>query len=468
MDGRVLSRLVVVSNRVALPAQTKAGTAGGLSVAVLAALRQRGGVWFGWSGKVAEAVAPTAETFDSGKVTFATLDLNEQDHEEYYNGFANRVLWPLFHYRPGLTDFNRRYRIGYRRVNELFAENLRRLLRDDDVIWVHDYHLIPMGQILRRAGCQQRIGFFLHIPWPALEVLLVLPSHRELVEAMCNYDLVGFQTANDVRAFRDYIELEAGGRVLPDDTVEAFGRRLKVAAFPISIDTANIARMAVEAESSRQVQRLRESLGGRALIIGVDRLDYSKGLVQRMEAYGTLLETHPENCNEVVLMQIAPPTREGVPEYDEIRRELEAISGHLNGIYAEYDWVPLRYLNKFYSRRTLCGFFRVARIGLVTPLRDGMNLVAKEFVAAQAPENPGVLVLSRFAGAAAEMDGALIVNSYDTEGVAEALQQALHMPADERQSRWRRMYERLTCHDIDAWRDSFLDALSKTRSVRAA
>jgi trehalose 6-phosphate synthase len=454
-----LSRLVVVSNRVALPSHAKSGSAGGLAIAVLAALRQRGGIWFGWSGEVTSEVAPL-ETFDVGKVTFATLDLSPQDHEEYYNGFANRVLWPLLHYRPGLTDYNRRYRIGYRRVNELFAENLRSLLRDDDLIWVHDYHLIPIAQILRRAGCGQRMGFFLHVPWPALEVLLVLPNHRELVEGLCNYDLVGFQTPSDLRAFRDYIELEAGGRMAQDGTVRAFGRKLKVAVFPISIDTANIARMAVDAESSRQVRRLRDSLAGRALMIGVDRLDYSKGLVQRMEAYATLLDAYPENRGQVELLQIAPPTREGVPEYDEIRRQLEAISGHLNGTYAEYDWAPLRYLNKGFSRRTLSGFFRVARVGVVTPLRDGMNLVAKEYVAAQDPDNPGVLVLSRFAGAAAEMDGALIVNSYDAEGMAEAMQQALHMAEDERLSRWRRMYGRLVEYDIDRWRDSFLDTLS--------
>lgn len=453
-----MSRLVVVSNRVALPSHAKTGSAGGLAVAVLAALRQRGGVWFGWSGEVT-AEATRLETFEVGKVTFATVDLLPQDHEEYYNGFANRVLWPLFHYRPGLTDFNRRYRIGYRRVNELFAENLRSLLRDDDLIWVHDYHLVPIAQILRRAGCGQRMGFFLHIPWPALEVLLVLPNHREMVEGLCNYDLIGFQTPSDLRAFRDYIELEAGGRVAQDGTIRAFGRKLKAAVFPISIDTANIARMAVEAESSRQVRRLRDSLAGRALMIGVDRLDYSKGLIQRMEAYATLLDAYPENRGQVELLQIAPPTREGVPEYEEIRRQLEAISGHLNGTYAEYDWAPLRYLNKGFSRKTLAGFFRVARVGVVTPLRDGMNLVAKEYVAAQDPDNPGVLVLSRFAGAAAEMDGALIVNSYDAEGMAEAMQQALHMAEDERLSRWRRMYARLVEYDIDRWRDSFLDTL---------
>jgi trehalose 6-phosphate synthase len=460
-----LSRLVVVSNRVALPSQVKSGGAGGLAVAVMAALRQRGGIWFGWSGEVSEAADGTPKTLENGKVTFATMDLKPLDHEEYYNGFANRVLWPLFHYRPGLTDFNRRYRLGYNRVNELFAGSLGKLLRDDDVLWVHDYHLIPLGANLRRRGHRQRLGFFLHIPWPALEVFLVLPNHRELVEAMCAYDLIGFQTARDLRAFRDYIELEAGGRSNPDGTFEAFGRRVRAAVFPISIDTQNIARMAVEAEAVRQVQRLRASLQRRAVMIGVDRLDYSKGLVPRMHAYAQLLEAHPENRGRVVLLQIAPQTREGVPEYDEIRRDLETISGHLNGTYAEFDWAPLRYLNKGFSRRTLAGFFRASRVGLVTPLRDGMNLVAKEYVAAQMPDDPGALVLSRFAGAADELDGALIVNPHDIEDVAEAMQKALHLPLDERQDRWRRMYDRLYRYDIDFWRDSFLTALSGAQPV---
>mgnify|MGYP001447577887 CR=1 FL=1 len=466
MDGRVLSRLVVVSNRVALPSQVKSGSTGGLAVAVMAALRQRGGVWFGWSGEVNEAADGKPKKLESGNVTFATIDLSPQDHEEYYNGFANRVLWPLFHYRPGLTDFNRRYRIGYNRVNELFADGLSTLLQDDDLVWVQDYHLIPLAAYLKRRGFRQRIGFFLHTPWPALEVFLVLPNHRELVGALCDYDLIGFQTARDLRAFRDYIELEAGGRTYPDGRIEAFGRRVKAGVFPISIDTRSVARMAAEAETMRQVQRLKASLQGRALMIGVDRLDYSKGLVMRMHAYAQLLDSHPENLGRVVLLQIAPQTREGVPEYEEIRRELEAISGHLNATYAEFDWAPLRYLNKGFSRRTLAGFFRASRVGLVTPLRDGMNLVAKEYVAAQSPEDPGVLVLSRFAGAAAELDGALIVNPYDIEDVAEAMQKALHLPRVERQDRWHRMYEKLERNDIDFWRDSFLHELSSIRADR--
>ena len=454
-----MSRLVVVSNRVSAPRQARSGSQGGLAVAVQAALEEWGGVWFGWSGEVRDGGDQRPSMFETGQVTYATVDLTAQDYEEYYNGYANRTLWPLFHYRLDLTEFSRRTLAGYQRVNHLFAERLRPLLRDDDVIWVHDYHLIPLAEQLRHAGCSQRMGFFLHTPWPALEIFLALPNHRDIVKALCAYDLVGFQTEQDLRGFRNYISREVGGRVEPDGTILAFGRRLKADAFPISIDTDRVARFGAEAAEARQTVRLRESLRGRDLMIGVDRLDYSKGLAQRFRAYETMLRNYPANRGRVVLLQVAPPSRQDVPEYMQIRSELEASAGHVNGSYAEFDWQPIRYLNKGFSRRILTGFLRLARVGVVTPLRDGMNLVAKEYVAAQDPEDPGVLLLSRFAGAAAEMDGAVMVNPYDSEGMAEAMQAALAMPLEERQERWQTMMRRLETHDVDAWRRSFLDSL---------
>ena len=456
-----MSRLVVVSNRVAPVRRAGSGGAeGGLAVAILAALRQSGGIWFGWSGQITEHDSSAPDLFDIGKLTYATLDLSQRDYDEYYHGYANRILWPVFHYRLDLADFSRRNTAGYLRVNGLFANRLKPLLRDDDLIWVHDYHLIPMAEQLRQAGCRQRIGFFLHIPWPALEVLLALPNHTGLVRAMCEYDLIGFQTETDLRGFLEYIEQEAGGTVLPNGDVRAFGRQVKVGAFPISIDTQNVADFAGEAYYSRQTQRLIDSLRGRELIIGADRLDYSKGLIQRLESYEHLLTVYPANRSRVVYLQISPPSRSDVPEYVDIRQETESMVGHINANYAEFDWVPIRYLNKSFKRKTLAGFFRAARVGLVTPLRDGMNLVAKEFVASQMPEDPGVLVLSRFGGAARELSESLVVNPYDIEGVAEAIQIALSMPLDERRDRWQTMFDRLQKHDITAWRESFLRELS--------
>jgi trehalose 6-phosphate synthase len=394
------------------------------------------------------------------------MDLTERDHREYYNGFANSTLWPLFHYRLDLAAFSRRTYAGYQRVNSLFASRLAPLLRPDDRVWVHDYHLIPFGEQLRHMGFGHRLGFFLHTPWPAPEILVALPHHADLVRALCAYDLVGFHTASDLNAFVGYIRGEARGTATaapadpgPAYTIEAFGRGLRAEVFPIGIDPGELATLADSAAAERQTTRLKESLGGRDLIIGVDRLDYSKGLPQRFEAVQTLLDAWPANRGRVSFMQIAPPSRSDVAEYAAIRRELETVSGHINGRFAEFDWAPIRYLNKSFSRRTLAGFFRISRVALVTPLRDGMNLVAKEYVASQDPDDPGVLVLSRFAGAAAELDAALIVNPYDIEGVADSLQQALGMGLDERRERYQAMIAVLRRNDVHQWRERFIKAL---------
>ncbi len=454
-----MSRLIVVSNRVAPIDEGKAST-GGLAVAVLAALKKAGGVWFGWSGEVVVNPQPEPKMVQVGRLTYATIDLAERDYEEYYSGFANSTLWPLFHYRLDLTDFNRRTYAGYLRVNGLFAMRLAPLLAPDDLVWVHDYHLIPCGEQLRQMGLAQRMGFFLHTPFPVPEILVSLPNHDTLVRSLCAYDVVGFQTRRDLGAFVSYLVSEARAEVLGENLIRAFGRVIKVDAFPISVETAELEKQATITIRSRQAERLRESLVDRDLIIGVDRLDYSKGLPQRLEAFQVLLENYAENRGRVTFMQIAPPTRADVQEYIDIRRELESKAGHINGRFAEFDWVPIRYLNKSFSRRNLLAFYRTSRIGLVTPLRDGMNLVAKEYVAAQDPDNPGVLVLSRFAGAAAELDAALIVNPYDVEGVAENLQRGLTMPLEERQERQRALIEVLRDNNIDTWRHRFIDALT--------
>jgi trehalose 6-phosphate synthase len=453
-------RLVVVSNRVAM-ADPGGKTAGGLAIGILAALKQSGGIWFGWSGEVADAPPDTAELAFSDDITYATLDLSRPDYEQYYNGFANRVLWPLFHYRLGLIDYQREDFAGYLRVNRQFAKHLAPLLRPDDVIWVHDYHLMPLADELRRLGVAQPIGFFLHTPFPAAELLRVLPCHATLMRAMCAFDLIGFQTENDLAAFHDYVLRWGGGRVEGGEVVAAFGRHPRAAVFPIGIDVDTIAHQAAQSAGGRQMKRLQESLRQRQLIIGVDRLDYSKGLLQRFRAFERLIELFPEMRGHVTLMQIAPPTRSEVPEYTQIRRSLETAAGHINGRFAEFDWMPVRYLNKGFNHRTLCGFLRAARVGLVTPLRDGMNLVAKEYVAAQDPDDPGALVLSCFAGAAHELADALLVNPYDIEGVAEAIQEALVMPREERAQRWQAMMAVLRRNDIVAWRENFTTALAE-------
>jgi trehalose 6-phosphate synthase len=452
-------RLVVVSNRVALPRQTATG---GLASALQAALHELGGLWFGWSGKLAAETGTEVHRLHDAKVDYATIDLSRADHDDFYTGFANGTLWPMLHYRPDLVDYQRRHLEGYLRVNEIFAQRLCELITPDDVLWVHDYHLIPLAAMLRQRGAKNRIGFFLHTPLPAAGLLIALPNHRELLETLASYDLIGVHTTRDLRALEDYFLHEAGASMRLGGRMRSAGGRLfRAAAFPISIDTPAIAQTAREAESHKEIGQLRKSLEGRALIMGVDRLDYSKGLPERFEAYARLLERSPELHRHVTFMQIAPPSRGSVLEYRQIRRELERSAGHINGKYAAPDWVPLRYINKSFPHRLLAGYYRTARVGLVTPLRDGMNLVAKEYVASQNPEDPGVLILSRFAGAAQELTTALLVNPADTEEVADALQRALSMPLPERRERWNAMMQVLRHNDITFWRKTFLNALTE-------
>jgi trehalose 6-phosphate synthase len=455
--GKKPGRLVVVSNRVALPQQTATG---GLASAMRVAMRERGGLWFGWSGKVGADSAQIHRTQD-GSIDYATIDLTRTDHDEFYAGFANRALWPLLHYRPDLVDYQRDHLDGYLRVNALFADRLVELLKPDDVIWVHDYHLIPLAARLRERGVKNRIGFFLHTPLPAAGLLIGLPQHRALFETLASYDLIGVHTARDLRALEEYFLHEIGGAMRPGGRIRAAnGRSFRAGVFPISIETALVEQTAREAAELEEITQLRDSLQDRALIIGVDRLDYSKGLPERFRAYAHLLERASALHRQITFLQIAPPSRGSVPEYRQIRRELERLAGHINGKYAAPDWVPIRYVNQSFPHRLLTGYYRTARVALITPLRDGMNLVAKEYVACQDPKNPGVLVLSRFAGAADELTEALLVNPADPAEVANALERALQMPLRERRQRWRAMMDVLQKQDINAWCQSFLQRLT--------
>ncbi len=455
-----MSRLVVVSNRVPPLRKRGQAAAGGLAAALAAALKTHGGLWFGWSGEVVETQTSTVSMHQQGKYQLATINLSQENHDEYYNGFANCTLWPLCHYRTDLVAYDRSFSFGYYRVNSLFAEALMPLLKPDDIVWVHDYHLIPCGAELRRLDAPQRLGFFFHIPWPPAELISTLPENRALVRAMFAYDVVGFQTESDVRAFMDYVLHEAEGTLEADGRVTCYGRTIHVAAFPIGIDAATIAAMAVQPEARTHAGRMVDSLSGRRLVIGVDRLDYSKGIDRRFRAYGKLLERNPEHRAKISMLQIAPPSRMKVASYQAMRRQLEREMGHVNGQFADYDWVPLRYVNKAYNHIALVGLYRSACAAMVTPLRDGMNLVAKEYVAAQNPSDPGVLILSRFAGAAYQLKSALIVNPYDEASMVDALHRALSMSLDERRQRWESMMVSVTTENIDVWRESFLSTLA--------
>jgi trehalose 6-phosphate synthase len=458
-----LSRVVIVSNRVAVPKGSAA--AGGLAVAILAAMREGGGMWFGWGGEThpAGTAQPAPETAQRDGGTFTTISIDAGLHELYYDGFANGTLWPLFHYFLDSFRYQDEQYAAYLAVNTLFARELRPLLAADDLIWVHDYQLIPLAAQLRAAGVRTPIGFFLHIPFPNFEVLRALPVHRELLDALLAYDLIGFQTETDRQAF-----LGAARAVYGKDRVSAAGvvvtpqRLVRTGVYPVGVDLEATARSAAKTVASGQVRNMTHGLLGRRLIIGVDRLDYSKGLLERFDAYQQFLEECPQHRGKVTYLQIASLGRQNVKAYARIRRALEQSAGSTNGRFAEVDWTPIRYLNRNFPHATLMGFLRLAQICLVTPLRDGMNLVAKEFIGAQDPADPGVLILSDRAGAVNEMPDALIVNPYDRRAIARALKQALDMPLDERRARHGKLQVALRENDIHAWRSRFLATLAGT------
>ena len=453
-----MPRLIVVSNRVSLP--TDPASAGGLAVAIRDVLDDRGGLWFGWSGKIARHSSNVPNVVTHGRITYATVNLSRVDHHAYYNSYSNSTLWPLLHYRLGLIDFDHAAFEGYLKVNRNMAAMLRHFIQPDDVIWVHDYHLIPLGAALRDLGMKNRIGFFLHTPFPAVEVFSALPGNEMLLQAFTAYDLIGVQTTSDARALISCMQQIAVGRQGVPGAFAAAGRTFRIVPLPIGIDTAGFVRFAEDAARSPDTARLQQSLAGRDLIIGVDRLDYSKALPNRFAAIEKLLTKWPEIRGSFTYLQITPPSRSEVSQYQALRRELEAAAGRVNGKFADCDWTPIRYVNKSTPRTRLAGYYRLARVGLVTPVRDGMNLVAKEFVAAQNPDNPGVLVLSKFAGAASELSSAMLVNPYDTDEIALSVHRALSMPLTERRKRWEAMMQVIQRNTLANWRDAFLRALA--------
>lgn len=446
-----------------------AGAQGGLAGALNAALKQHGGIWFGWSGQESEGAADNIHLQRNDGVTTATIDLSSRDVDEYYNGYANATLWPLFHYRLDLTQYERETGKGYERVNERFAECVTPLIEPDDLIWVHDYHLLPLGERLRARGITNRIGFFLHIPWPPARLFVSLPFHERLVRTMLEYDLIGFQTDEWRESFLHYCRKELGAEVEEDSgTIRFEGRTAIARAYPIGIDWEHFQAQGATGDAHHAEQRLIASTRNRTAMIGVDRLDYSKGLPERIDGIGRFFDQNPERVRDLVFIQIAPPSREDVQSYQQIRMLLEQKTGQINGARSEVDLVPIRYVNRGYSHAELYGFFRAAKIGLVTPLRDGMNLVAKEYVAAQDPEDPGVLILSRFAGAAQQLGakgaGAVLVNPYSPDDIAHAIRVALDMPLAERKTRYQAMIGTIRDDDVQAWTRRFCEDLAATRT----
>ncbi|MCB2103570.1 MAG: trehalose-6-phosphate synthase [Rhodobacteraceae bacterium] len=454
-------QLVVVSNRVSGPAgRGAAGAQGGLAGALEAVLKRRGGTWCGWSGNERDEFTGDVHVTCRDGVRKATIDLEPQDVEEYYNGYANSTLWPLFHCRLDLTRYERDFGKGYERVNKRIADCAAPLIGSGDLVWVHDYHLMALGEGLRVRGIANRIGFFLHIPWPPARLFASLPFHERLASALLKYDLIGFQCDEWLENFLHYCRKELGAAVDEQSgRIKHEGVTSHARAYPVGIDFDYFTALAVTSEAQEAGWRLWSSTRERTVMIGVDRLDYSKGLPERLDGIGCFFERYPERTRDLVFVQIAPPSREDVKSYRDIRALLEQKTGQINGAFSEVDLVPIRYVNQGYSQAQLYGFYRAARIALVTPLHDGMNLVAKEYVAAQDPLDPGVLILSRFAGAARQLDAALIVNPHNPNEIAEAIRTAMDMPLEERRSRWERLAANVRDENVHVWAGNFLREL---------
>ena len=452
-------RLVIVSNRV----PSDGPPAGGLVVALHDCLHARGGVWYGTSGELSDTPGDGFHDVDGDGYEMRTFDLTPEEQRGYYLGYANSVLWPLCHRRADLMEIGDGDFDAYLGVNRRLARMMAKELGPDDVIWVHDYHFLPLAACLRQEGVTATIGYFHHIPFPSGHDLMALPERDRVPGWMSAFDLFGLQTQRDVAAALEMVRGLVGAEQLRDGSIKVRDRRFEVRSFPIGIDAQAFAQDALSAEGRELLNLARDE----RLVIGVDRLDYSKGLDNRLRAFGRYLEARTEDEPKASLLQIAPPTREDVTAYQQIRDDLERVAGQVNGEHSDLGWTPIRYIHRGIPRETLAGLYRDADVGLVTPFCDGMNLVAKEYVAAQNPENPGVLILSQFAGAVEQMPAALIVNPYDINEMARALRQALSMPLDERRERHQLLSRGVFRNDVARWTTNYLDAMARLREARA-
>jgi trehalose 6-phosphate synthase/phosphatase len=464
--------LIVVSNRLPVVLSTNAQGewdttrgSGGLITALEPVLEERGGVWVGWpgvGGPVAELDRLLERAIAGSGYAVRSVTLTHQEHEDFYLGFANQVIWPLFHDFQTQCNFEPRFWQTYVRVNRKFAETIRKDAREDDFVWVHDYHLMMVARELRSTGWKGRVGFYLHIPFPPLDVFVNLPWRFQVLDALLAFDLVGFQSARDRTNFLSCVQ-----NFVPEARVDGEGRvvrvrigdhTVRVGVFPVSIAFDEFAREARSDAVSERVARLRTEYPGQTIMLGVDRLDYSKGIPHKLEGYRLALERYPELRERMVLVQLVIPSREDIPEYYQLRAEIERRVGQIQGEFTCSGWVPIHYRFASWDRTELLAHYRAADIALVTPLKDGMNLVAKEFCAASL-EGRGALILSEYAGATAQLQSdALLVNPYDVEGVAEAIHRAFKMPKKDVEARMQRMRETIRRTDVAWWVDTFLKA----------
>ena len=477
-----MNRLILVSNRLPF-ALERAGTdewivtlsAGGLVSALAPVLRGRGGTWIGWPGIAGDIPnAPFAEATRDAGYEVVPVALSEAERDEFYYGYSNEVIWPLFHDLQNFCHFEPTFWETYKAVNERYAEAIARHCQPGDFIWAHDYHLMYVAQALRERGVHVALTFFLHIPFPPFDIFAKLPQQQRLLRALLQFDLLGFQTRRDLRNF-----LQCVRRVLPDaevlpssglQRIRSSGRTIRAGSFPIGIDFESFEKGAASEEVARRARELRAAFPGCQLMLGVDRLDYSKGIPERLRAFRVALERHQELRGRVVLIQAVVPSRVEIPRYHEFKGRIDRLVGDTNGRFSTDTWLPVHYRFRSLDRDDLLAHYRACEIALVTPLKDGMNLVAKEYCACCVEKNDGVLILSQFAGAAEQLKPAVLVNPYDVEQVADAIFKVFRMSDAERRARMKRMRRIVHHEDVFWWVDSFLEAGSQlaARSAQTA
>lgn len=438
-----MSRLIIVSNRVSYPSKRQNSTAGGLSVTLKRTLQKTGGIWFGWSGVCSEHNNNQIQNIVKDNINYLVTDLSKQDLQHYYYGFSNSVLWPLCHYRSDLINYKKQDYLGYKKVNKLFAEHLQNYIKPSDTLWIHDYHLIPIAKELRKLGFKNAIGFFLHVPFPCYDLLRTAPPYKELLDDLCVYDLLGFQTKLDESNFLNSLK----------------NKKPKTGVFPATIDSKIFEKFSKSLLPKASWKALANKLKTQILTIGVDRLDYAKGITNRLCIYENFLTNNKSYIEKIKFLQITPKSRSDILEYKAIQQEIALQIGKINGKFSTLTWAPLTYINKNIEQSTLSLLYKNAKIAMVTPIRDGMNLVAKEYIASQNPSDPGVLILSQFTGAAENLTNALLINPYDIEESSKALEQAIAMPLDERIARWQPMKNYIDQNNTEEWCNSFLNRL---------
>ncbi len=464
------NRLIVVSNRLPFVIQNQSDGgprlvpgSGGLVTALAPVLRNRGGMWIGWPGQtgdISELARILADATNEAGYTLIPISLTREEYDKFYCGYANETLWPLFHDLQWQCHFDPEYWHAYVAVNRKYAETIMRHGQPDDFTWVHDYHLMYVAQALRELGFQSSLAFFLHIPFPPFDIFIKLPERHKLLDALLKFDLIGFQTQCDRRNFVHCVRaLIKNVRIRATDhlhTIRLGEREVRVGTFPIGIDFNEFSKQAASQEVAQRMRQIHEELPNRQIVLGVDRLDYTKGIPQRMKAFRDLLRRYPDLIQRINLVLVVVPSRVGIPKYDALKTDIERLAGEINGQFTQSGWVPIHYAFRSLERQELLAYYRAAEIGLVTPLKDGMNLVAKEFCASSV-EGDSVLILSEFAGAAAQLKrGALMVNPYDVEQTADAIHQAFHMSLEEQRTRMRQLRRSVKTQNIYWWVDSFI------------